>query len=347
MYKPINSKNKIKLFYGIHKKKISIILRIIISFGLITFLIKTQFKGLTSTINILKSASIPLILLSASTHIFGVWITAVRWKVLLKTQNINLSTGYLTSSVLIGFFLNNFLPTTIGGDAFRAYDISKKASVPLSTSFSVIIVERFSGVISAATFAVIALFLGFTTIGNQSIIIPIIIFFVICLILAFLILNPSILRLNKIVNKIGFLSKMRGKLANVYHTFISFKKYKLALMQALIFSFSLQFAVILNYFLAAKSLDINLGLTAFIFIVPVVATIAMLPISLGGIGIRENSLVFIMVSLGVVIEKAALCSLLLFSMLIIIGIIGGIIYTVRPFFSRKIEHTKMKINKQL
>ena len=83
------------------------------------------------------------------------------------------------------------------------------------------------------------------------------------------------------------------------------------------------------------ALGIDLSLTAFIFIVPIVATIAMIPISIGGIGLRENSLVFIMVAMGVSNEKAALCSLLILFMLIIMGIIGGIIYIVRPYFESR------------
>jgi len=126
--------------------------------------------------------------------------------------------------------------------------------------------------------------------------------------------------------------KLKEKLSNVYNTLVSFKKYKVILTEVLIFSFFLQFAVILNWWLAAKALGINLTLTVFIFIVPVVATIAMIPISIGGIGLRENSLVFIMVAMGVTNEKAALCSLLILFMIILMGGVGGIIYIVRPYF---------------
>ncbi|MCG2790991.1 MAG: flippase-like domain-containing protein [Actinomycetia bacterium] len=324
-------KKKIISFYRKNKKIILFLVRITISVTLIAFLIKTQLKDFRSVIEILKSSNKILLLLSLSTHIFGTWITAFRWKTLLNTQKVRLSTGTLSITVLIGQFFNNFLPTSIGGDVFRTYDASKKAKIPLSVSASVIVVERFSGVVSAAVYAVVALFLGFTAIGNRSVIIPIVIFFVITVILAFLIINPSVFRLGKF----KFMRKMREKLSNVYNTLVSFKKYKVVLLKVLVYGFLLQFAVILNWYLAARALGINLTLTAFIFIVPVVSTIAMIPISIGGIGLRENSLVFIMVAMGVANEKAALCSLLIFSMLILIGMVGGIIYIVRPYFESR------------
>ena len=328
-------KNRIISFYRKNKKAILLVTRIVISASLIAFLIKTQIKAFSDIIEILKSSDKILLLLSLSTHALGTYITAVRWKALLNTQKVKLSTGTLSSTVLIGSFFNNFLPTSIGGDVFRTYDASKKAKIPLSVSASVIVAERFSGVVSAATYAVIALFLGFTAIGHRSVIIPIIIFFVVTVILAFLIINPSVFRFGKFFNKFKFMRKMTEKLSNVYNTLVNFKKYKGVLIEVLIFSFFLQFAVILNWWLAAKALGINLTLTAFIFIVPVVSTIAMIPISIGGIGLRENSLVFIMVAMGVNNEKAALCSLLILFMLIIMGIIGGIIYIIRPYFESR------------
>ena len=314
-------------------------LRIAISVSLIAFLVKTQLKDFQSVIEILRSSNKILLLLSLSTHIFGVWITAFRWKTLLNTQKVRLGTSTLSVTVLIGLFFNNILPTSIGGDVFRTYDASKKAKIPLSTSASVIVVERLTGVVSAATYLIAALFLGFTAIGNQPVIIPIVIFFIISLIIAFLIINPSVLRLGKLFNRFSFLRRLREKLSNTYNTLSSFKKYKVVLVKVLIYSFLLQFSVILNYWLAARALGIDLSLTAFIFIVPVVAIIAMIPISIGGIGPRENSLVFIMVAMGITNEKAALCSLLILFMFILVGIVGGIVYIVRSYFIARSKKT--------
>ena len=328
-------KKKIISFYKKNEKAILLALRIIISVALIIYLIKTHLKDFSGIIAILKSSNKILLLLSFSTHIFGVWITAFRWKTLLNTQGVKLSTATLSVTVLIGLFFSNFLPTTIGGDVFRTYDVSKKAKIPLGTSASIIMVERFSGVVSAAVYAVAALFLGFTAIGKKSIIIPIVIFFVITLIIALIIINPSIFGIKRLFNRFKFMRKIKEKLSNVFNTLASFKKYKIVLLEVLLYSFLLQFAVILNWYLASLALGIDLNLAAFIFLVPVVSTIAMIPISIGGIGLRENSLVFIMVAMGAASNKAALCSLLILFMLIIVGIVGGITYIVRPYFEGK------------
>jgi uncharacterized protein (TIRG00374 family) len=326
---------RVRDFYVKHKKIINTALRIVISVGLITYLIISQFKDFRTISATLKDISIPLILLSAATHFYGIWITAFRWQTLLKTQGVRLSILSLSSSTLVGQFFNNFLPTSIGGDVYRAYDVTKKSDFPMSSSISVLVVERLSGIIASAVFAAAALFLGFTAIGGISIVIPILIFLAISILIFFLILNPNILGLHKLAKKIRLLQKILDKLNNVYNTFLSFKNYKWTLVRVIFYSLTLQFAVIINYWLASRSLGIPLNLSVFIFIVPVVSIISMLPISLGGIGVREGSLVFLMVSLGAQNAKAAMCSLLLFAMLLVMGIIGGLIYAIRPFLAKK------------
>jgi glycosyltransferase 2 family protein len=330
-----NILKKVRDFYLKYKKIINTALRIVISAGLIIYLISSQFKDFKTVSGTLSEINIPLIILSFSTIIYGIWITAFRWQTLLKTQGIKLSILSLASSTLVGVFFNNFLPTSIGGDVYRAYDVTKKTGFPMSSSVSVLVVERLSGIIASAMFAVAALFLGFTAIGGKSVVVPIVIFLILSIIIFFLILNPNKFGLNKLAKKIKFLGKMFEKLKNVYSTFLSFKKYKLVIISVLFYSLTLQFAVVINYWLASRALGINLDLTAFIFIVPVVSIISMLPISLGGIGVREGSLVFLLVSLGSPNAKAAMCSLLLLVMTLIMGIIGGLVYAIRPFIAKK------------
>jgi uncharacterized protein (TIRG00374 family) len=345
----LNKKTGLKSFYFRHKKKLYTALRLILSAGLITYLIifKSGFRDFQHFWNILKTVNIPLILASVSIYIFIVFVSAIRWQILLKTQGIRISKGYLSSSFLIGSFFNNLLPTSVGGDIYRSVDIANKAKVSIGKSASVLVMDRFSGVITSSVYAIIALFLGFRTVGKTSYVIPVIVFFAVCVIILFFLLNPSFLGLNRLVKKIKFLSKIREKLKEVYHTFRSFKKFKLALVLALLCSFALQFGFIVNCYLAARALGIDLSFASFIFIVPMVATIAMLPISIGGTGIRENSLVFLLVALGAPSEKSTVTSLLLFAMIITVGIIGAVVYAVRPFILKQPKDRKAVLEKEI
>lgn len=349
MTEVLNKKTGLKSFYIRHKKKIFTALRLIISAALIMYLVifKSGFRDFQHFWDILKTVNIPLILASVSIYVFIVFISSLRWQILLKTQGIRISKGYLSSSFLIGSFFNNLLPTSFGGDIYRSVDIANKSKVSIGKSASVLVMDRFSGVITSSIYAVIALLLGFSTVGRTSYVMPVIVFFAVCVVILFFLLNPSFLGLNRLVKKVKFLSKIRGKLREVYHTFRSFKKFKLALVSALLCSFALQFGFIANCYLAARALGIDLPFASFIFLVPIVATIAMLPLSIGGTGIRENSLVFLMVALGASSDKSTVVSLLIFAMIITLGVTGAVVYAVRPFMLKQPKDRKAALEKEI
>jgi uncharacterized protein (TIRG00374 family) len=162
-----------------------------------------------------------------------------------------------------------------------------------------------------------------------------IIFFSIVAILGFILLNPSILKLGKLFDRFAPLRRIKERLRSAYDTLRSFKQYKTALVKTLVYSFLMQFAIILNYYFIGLALGIDLELLTYVFISPIVATISMIPVSIGGIGLRENTLVFILISMGVSSEVAGIHSLLVFFMLVLIGIIGGIVYLARPYFEKR------------
>ncbi len=319
------------------KKYVFTFLRIAISAALLFFLIWRQFRDgkIEQAIDPLKSVELWLLILSFSMHFLGIYITVWRWQTLLKTQNILCRQSFLLSSVLTGFFFNNFLPTSIGGDVYRIYDTSKVKNSSGARAASIVLMERTLGILSAVIYLLIALAFGFIRFVEGYMILPLVIVFVLVGVGIVVMLFPERFKLNIIFGKIKFLHKFKDKLRQVYDTFKSFKKYKKALSLTFLLSIALQFCVVLNYYFCARAFGIDLGIMSFIFIVQVVALISMVPITLGGIGLRENMIVEIMKLLGVQGNEATIVSLLLFLMLLAPGVVGGILYGMRPYLDRK------------
>ena len=70
----------------------------------------------------IASASLPLLLVAFSMFFVGYSLTAFRWRLLLGAQGVTARFGYLIRSFMVAMFFNNFLPSTVGGDAVRVYD---------------------------------------------------------------------------------------------------------------------------------------------------------------------------------------------------------------------------------
>ncbi len=64
--------------------------------------------------------------------------------VALRIHELQFGYGFLSRVLVIAFFLNNFLPTSIGGDAYRVYR-TLPPSPPRSSAVSAVLLERVVG----------------------------------------------------------------------------------------------------------------------------------------------------------------------------------------------------------
>jgi len=106
------------------KKDIWLFLRIAISVALV-FLLSRIFdlSAVPSLFRLVRPGFIALALLLI---LLSVAVSTRKWLVLVRSQNIKAGYGELFASYLTGLFFNNFLPSSVGGDAARALAIGKK-----------------------------------------------------------------------------------------------------------------------------------------------------------------------------------------------------------------------------
>ena len=91
-------------------------------------------------------------------YFLGVWVRAVRWRILLHPLKPNLSLFKVFEVVVIGYMANNLLPARIG-ELVRAYVLSKRENVRKTSTLATIVVERiFDGLVMIGFVAVALLF---------------------------------------------------------------------------------------------------------------------------------------------------------------------------------------------
>ncbi len=313
-----------------HTRKI--ILKCVISCLLLGYLLYNA--NVSAIWAALKTASPLWVVVSFSLHIIGFLLTAVRWKMLLAARGAHLSTWYLVRSVLIGIFFNNFLPSTVGGDVYRAYDTSKQVGSK-TESMTVVVVERLTGVFALGVFALLALFLGFSHFSN----IPIIWIALAGLIAAFFLflaaMNHRVAKTVKAIFehpemiKFPVLRKVQAKFKQIYDALTVYKRNKRVMFFAFFLALFLQVNVIVHYYCIAYALRLNVPLMYFFLVIPVVTVILMVPIFINGIGGREAAFTLLLGAYGVTNSQAIAFSWIAFGMILIQGIAGGIVYALR------------------
>jgi uncharacterized protein (TIRG00374 family) len=84
----------------------------------------------------------------------GQILYAWRWWLLLSVAGLDISLGVAIRSYLIGVFANNFLPSTIGGDATKIYYLGREHGY--RTIVATVVIDRILGLGSLAVFAAVA-----------------------------------------------------------------------------------------------------------------------------------------------------------------------------------------------
>jgi uncharacterized protein (TIRG00374 family) len=257
----------------------------------------------------------------------GFALSAVRWRLLIRACGADATLKYLIASYFVSCFFSNLMPSTIGGDAYRAYDACR-IGLRIPTSVSIILVDRFLGLSVLVLFAFIALMCS--SVLSDSL--PYLTTAVIVglggmVFIVWLIFFPP-----KWLQHLFADAKFRigQKLHIVFQALFAFQGQRLVLFKSIGWSVVLQTTVVVEHYLIASALGIPIGLSAFFLITPVAIMITVLPISINGIGIREYAYVLFFGAFAIGKPEALAFVWAAFSLVVLQGLVGGVVYALRP-----------------
>ncbi|WP_167561146.1 lysylphosphatidylglycerol synthase transmembrane domain-containing protein [Bradyrhizobium sp. AS23.2] len=256
----------------------------------------------------------------ASSQVFG----ALRLWVLLRGQEASFQPLHLMRLTFIGFFANNFLPSTVGGDVYRVVALTRGGH-DLKLAILTLVADRFLNLIVIVLMTAAALpFTDFWNMragvtGTSLTSLAIWIAAVLAILAGLGALasrspsfRPSVVRLSQ-------------KLAAAAERAFRFVSMPRALALAVLFSGLSAAASILAQFIIAKTLGMGVDLMQLTAVIGLVTLAALMPVSLNGIGLQEAGLVALSQLLGVAQEPAI--AFAAFSRALILGtsFIGGIL----------------------
>ena len=269
-------------------------------------------------------------LASLAVIVGGQVLYAWRWWLLLSVAGLDVSLGVAVRSYLIGVFANNFLPSTIGGDATKIYYLGRAHGY--RAIVATVVVDRLLGLGSLAVFAAAAAW------------------FVPAVSARFVALRLAVTAVAVGVCAVAALAMvgtggMAGWLAPFGRRAIGLgeKLQRLRLSMAMLLRRRSVLAygagLVLVYFLALSLVYLwfmDLGGTARPPLVAVFTAVSMtgvlsnVPISLNGLGVREQLHVWLFAPLGVPNEVAVAISLLLFSHILVTSLGGMVLWLMQP-----------------
>jgi uncharacterized protein (TIRG00374 family) len=265
-----------------------------------------------------------LILFGAS-HLMG----SYQWLILLRSEGITVSWRKTVSFYFVGLFFNNFLIGNLGGDVFRMVDVrrlSKNGTGAVSTVFF----DRFAGLFVLSGMAVVAAPWMITQ-GDIRfhLRLPILGLIIGWGFVLFLLFNRKFARPFAWLIRLMIPHHIMLKAREVYEKIFILGRDKALLLRVLCLSIVVQSARIMTHYFLGRSLGVTLSPLYYFLIIPIVAVMASLPLSVGGIGLREQTGVVLFGAVGIAALQAFSLEFMAYLVAIVSSLPGGIVFMLR------------------
>jgi uncharacterized protein (TIRG00374 family) len=294
-----------------------------ISFSLIVLIVVIANVGLENLLESLRGIDLRWFLVALVLQLIGLAIRAYRWWLLVASLGTPVSFGRLLYLYFAGNFFNTFLPTGIGGDVVRIYELSGERGG--ANAFSTVLADRMTGVLGSSLVALaVATFGG--AVVPQATMTTVIFVSTSILVVALLFTQGSLLE--RIVGRTRIFAALmrRTRIRNLYTALTSYSIRSIALSTLVSLPFTA--TLIATQYALSHALGLNIDIRYFMLFTPIVALVQLLPISLSGLGVREGTFQVLFTSVGVEAHDAVALSLLFYVVRVVTGLFGGIIYFI-------------------
>jgi glycosyltransferase 2 family protein len=302
-----------------------LLMKLLVSAGLLIFFYtRIHIEDFLDT---LAGANFSYVAIGLIVYLASQLVSALRWTILARPLGFDTRYKDFSLYYLIGMFFNLFAPSTVGGDVTRTYYLARNgqknrekgwatSTVPAAVS---VFMDRAVGMaalvwLGAAGLALFPYYAVPSAIRSLTF----------TLSLALIVGGLLVPVLRRVLPNDGHPIIVKLKVA-----MSAYRDHWGVIPQAIVLSFVLHLVQAWIHLLMGKALQINVPFSFCLILYPLVGTFAALPLSLNGIGLREGGYLFLLGLIGINPEKGIAFSLLVFLIVVMDSLIGGLLFLVK------------------
>lgn len=295
-------------------------LKVIVSVGLLVLLaIKLDWKEVLERATQLAWWVLPV---TAAIQMVVWTLSNFRWWLLIRVHRLGHTYTNLLKPTFIGAFFNNLLPSSTGGDLFRMYHVYRQGH-GAAAAVSPIVTERAVGLLCMVALAAAAISQFSTQTALFGGLRTVLLWLVAAGVtgVAIVSIPATYYAFHKFLQRWDRFRPVAGLLGitEAVHTYLSRPSLLVALI---IVSLILQGLQIIIFLILGTGVEAELDPSQYLFIVPVVLVAASIPVTVGGLGVREAAAITLFTAAGMSQEHAAAVSLLFIPVLLLSGLPG-------------------------
>lgn len=284
-------------------------------------------------IEALRNTRVAYLPLAVAASFAVTWLMAYRWRAILAARGLAFNTGRLFVYYLIGIFFTSFVPGGgVSGDLARLIYVDREAR-DKALVLSTLVYERLIGVFTLLLIGLAATLMT-RSYGQTD---PMIYASESILALAFIAVATTMTnyvssRLARLIRAIGRrvrMVRMAEAAARTLESISELRRDAGLLLRTTLISVLIRIVWSLGCYVVAWAMGLPIGLLTLFAFIALIDLVRLMPISVGGLGVREWAVIVLFGTLGITREQALTFSILAFAPTYLNAILGGVLYIAR------------------
>ena len=278
-----------------------------------------------TTIDVLRDANPWWFALAVAIMLVTTVPMAVRWRWLLASQGMRERLPWLTRAYLVAYAAGQILPTSLGGDAVRILETSRRHPARLGGISAIVLLERALGGAATVLLGAIgfALAIGRYDVGAYLWLEGL--FVVGTVVLAFLFFARGARPLLRWTLPLLRRLRLERPIRSLYDGVHVFRGYPRLLGGVFALTVAVQTVRILAIWATARGVGIDLSPRIFYVMGPLFFLVLLVPFTLNGFAVREAFFVSFLGSVGIAADEAFAAGFLFFLVTVALALPGGAI----------------------
>jgi glycosyltransferase 2 family protein len=298
------------------------LLRAVVGVGIITLLvIRSDVRAIAEAIG---GADAGWVGLAFALMMGSLVISAFRWEVFLRSLDLELAPGPTMRLTFVGAFFNAFLPTGVGGDAYKAMRV-RGPDVPLSKTLASVLLDRIAGIVCLAALGLAAAIARLAA-GDDGPVVPVASLISLGVLTAagvLVLFGEKILRTGR-----STWFGLRPRLQRTGRALTEAGTHPRSVRWGLLWGVATQVLAVAGHLALARALSLAVPAAALTLGLVIATVAATAPITINGLGFREGAWVWMLGLYGVRGDTALAYALLILGIFLATSAIGGVVYAV-------------------
>jgi uncharacterized protein (TIRG00374 family) len=278
-----------------------------------------------TTVDVVRDADVGWLALAVAIMLLTVPVLALRWSWLLRAHGVVEPLRWLTRAYFVAYTAGQVLPTSLGGDAVRVVETTRRNPGRATTIAGTVFLER--GLGGGATVLLggvgFLLSVGRYDVGGYLWLEGV--FVLGTIVFAFVFFARSARPLLRVAQPVLERLHLERILREFYGSIHAYRARTRLLLAVLLVTFAVQAVRVLAIWASARAVGIDLGARVYYVMGPLLFLVMLVPFTLNGIAVREAFFVSFLGTLDVDADRAFAAGFLFFVVTVLLALPGGFV----------------------